>query len=122
VPPRQYHKLLWSRQLPSGVQFVLSDTTLRVYLHHQSDLFTELVASWVTLEAEASLPVETEAGVDHRGIVGAAALVVISVTASSMVQAARYGRCEAMASTTSATASYCWASPSCSTCSDGVAA
>jgi len=33
---RKYHKLLWSKLLPSGVFFELVDTTPRVYLHHQS--------------------------------------------------------------------------------------
>ena len=35
---RQYHRLLWSKQLPSGLPFDLSDTTPRVYLHHRSGL------------------------------------------------------------------------------------
>ncbi len=33
---RRYHKLLWSKLLPSGVRFDLSDSTAGVYLHHQS--------------------------------------------------------------------------------------
>lgn len=33
---RRYHKLLWSRVLPSGVLFELNDTTRGSYLHHQS--------------------------------------------------------------------------------------
>ena len=35
---RRYHKLLWSKPLPSGALFDLDDTTLGVYLHHLSDL------------------------------------------------------------------------------------
>ena len=33
---RRYHKLLWSKPLPSGAVFELVDTTPRVYLHHRS--------------------------------------------------------------------------------------
>jgi len=35
---RRYHKLLWSKSLPSGVVFKLVDTTPQVYLHHQSEM------------------------------------------------------------------------------------
>jgi hypothetical protein len=35
---RRYHKLLWSKPLPSGVLFELLDTTPGVYLHHRSEL------------------------------------------------------------------------------------
>jgi hypothetical protein len=35
---RRYHKLLWSKPLPSGVIFELADTERGCYLHHQSDL------------------------------------------------------------------------------------
>lgn len=35
---RRYHKLLWSKPLPSGQLFLLDDTTPGVYLHHRSDL------------------------------------------------------------------------------------
>jgi hypothetical protein len=35
---RSYHKLLWSKSLPSGAQFKLVDTTPYVYLHHNSEL------------------------------------------------------------------------------------
>lgn len=35
---RQYHRLLWSKPLPSGRLFDLNDTTLGVYLHHRSEL------------------------------------------------------------------------------------
>jgi hypothetical protein len=35
---KQYHKLLWSKPLPSGRPFDLSDAKPRVYLYHQSDL------------------------------------------------------------------------------------
>jgi len=35
---RRYHKLLWSKPLPSGLPFLLDDTTPGVYLHHRSAL------------------------------------------------------------------------------------
>jgi len=35
---RRYHKLLWSKALPSGLLFDLDDTVRRVYLHHRSEL------------------------------------------------------------------------------------
>lgn len=35
---RRYHKLLWSKPLPSGRLFLLDDSTPGVYLHHRSDL------------------------------------------------------------------------------------
>jgi len=35
---RQYHRLLWSKPLPSGRPFDLSDTRPGAYLHHQSEL------------------------------------------------------------------------------------
>jgi len=35
---RRYHQLLWSKPMPSGVPFVLVDSTRGVYLHHRSGL------------------------------------------------------------------------------------
>jgi len=35
---RRYHLLLWSKPLPSGASFDLSETTPGVYLHHRSSL------------------------------------------------------------------------------------
>jgi hypothetical protein len=35
---RRYHKLLWSKPLPSGEVFELVDTTPGVYLHHRSEV------------------------------------------------------------------------------------
>ena len=35
---RKYHKLLWSKALPCGRRFDLTDTVRGVYLHHSSDL------------------------------------------------------------------------------------
>ena len=35
---RRYHRLLWSKPLPSGASFDLSETTPGVYLHHSSSL------------------------------------------------------------------------------------
>ena len=37
---RQYHRLLWSKPLPSGEPFELVDTTRDAYLHHVSNLGT----------------------------------------------------------------------------------
>lgn len=42
---RRYHKLLWSKPLPSGALFVLDDTTPGVYLHHRSELGEFFLAS-----------------------------------------------------------------------------
>ena len=35
---RRYHRLLWSKPLPSGVVFELDDTNPHVYLHHRSEV------------------------------------------------------------------------------------
>jgi len=35
---RRYHKLLWSKALPDGRDFTLSDASWSQYLHHRSDL------------------------------------------------------------------------------------
>lgn len=35
---RRYHQLLWSKPLPNGTRFELSDTTPGIYLHHKSQL------------------------------------------------------------------------------------
>ena len=35
---RRYHKLLWSKPLPGGIVFELTDATPGAYLHHQSGL------------------------------------------------------------------------------------
>ena len=35
---RRYHKLLWSKPLPGGALFTLSDATSGAYLYHRSDL------------------------------------------------------------------------------------
>jgi len=42
---RRYHRLLWSKPLPNGELFDLSDTTPGVYLHHRSPLGDFLLAS-----------------------------------------------------------------------------
>ena len=42
---RRYHKLLWSKPLPSGGLFVLDDTTRGAYLHHASGLGEFFLAS-----------------------------------------------------------------------------
>lgn len=35
---RRYHRLLWSKALPSGERFELTESTPGVYLHHRSEL------------------------------------------------------------------------------------
>ena len=35
---RRYHKILWSKPLPNGLRFDLTDTTPKVYLHHRTEL------------------------------------------------------------------------------------
>jgi hypothetical protein len=42
---RAYHKLLWSKALPSGVVFKLDVTTSNVYLHHWSEMGEYFVSS-----------------------------------------------------------------------------
>lgn len=42
---RRYHKQLWSKPLPSGARFDLSDSTAGIYLHHQSTVGEFFLAS-----------------------------------------------------------------------------
>ena len=42
---RQYHKLLWSKQLPCGRYFDLDDSRQGVYLYHKSELGEFLLSS-----------------------------------------------------------------------------
>jgi hypothetical protein len=35
---RKYHKLLWSKKLPNGKDFLLTDSVEGIYLHHKSEL------------------------------------------------------------------------------------
>jgi hypothetical protein len=42
---RRYHKQLWSKALPNGMQFDLSDSTDGVYLHHKSTVGEFFLAS-----------------------------------------------------------------------------
>jgi len=35
---RRYHKWLWSKPLPNGAKFELTDKTPRTYLHHKSEI------------------------------------------------------------------------------------
>ena len=42
---RRYHKLLWSKQLPSGHLFELEEKVNGAYLHHHSELGTFLLSS-----------------------------------------------------------------------------
>lgn len=43
---RQYHRLLWSKPLPSGLTFDLNDTVRSAYLHHRSELGEFLLSSY----------------------------------------------------------------------------
>ena len=42
---RKFHRLLWSKALPSGAQFTLDQTTYGAYLHHHSELGEFVVSS-----------------------------------------------------------------------------
>jgi hypothetical protein len=42
---RRYHRLLWSKPLPNGIHFELSDMTSGAYLHHRSELGEFFLAS-----------------------------------------------------------------------------
>lgn len=42
---RKYHKILWSKPLPSGKMFNLDDTIENVYLSHSSDMGNFILAS-----------------------------------------------------------------------------
>jgi hypothetical protein len=53
---RRYHKLLWSKPLPSGVMFDLDDTTRGAYLHHKSELGEFFLASDAMVASFRYLP------------------------------------------------------------------
>jgi hypothetical protein len=60
---RSYHKLLWSKPLPSGVVFELDDTTPGDYLHHRSEsgefyLASDTAIPTFTREAKCSHIIE----------------------------------------------------------------
>src|SRR5205823_8216697 len=66
---RRYHKLLWSKALPSGRLFDLDDTVRAVYLHHSSELGEFVLCSdtvipsftrWVSLRRITELFTEEE--------------------------------------------------------------
>jgi hypothetical protein len=66
---RRYHRLLWSKALPSGKRFDLSDATPYVYLHHHSELGEFKLSSdsvmqtftrWVSMEPITKQLPETE--------------------------------------------------------------
>ena len=66
---RQYHKLLWSKALPSGRLFELDDTVRGVYLFHRSELGEFFLCSdsviptftrWVSLRRITQLFTEEE--------------------------------------------------------------
>jgi len=48
---RRYHKYLWSKPLPNGAMFDLSDATPGVYLHHRSQLGELFLSSDALLPA-----------------------------------------------------------------------
>jgi hypothetical protein len=51
---RKYHKLLWSKALPAGIVFDLSDTTPGTYLRHQSVLGEFVLSSDTVVPSFAS--------------------------------------------------------------------
>lgn len=66
---RNYHKFLWSKALPNGTVFDLSDATPGVYLHHRSQLgefrlssdsFVQSFTRWKSLRHIIELFPETE--------------------------------------------------------------
>jgi len=66
---RRYHRLLWSKPLPSGCAFDLDDTTPGAYLHHRSRLGEFFLTSdsviptytrWSSLQSIVSQLDETE--------------------------------------------------------------
>ena len=76
---RRYHQLLWSKPLPNGALFDLSDKTSGVYLHHQSNLGNFFLSSdsviptfskWLRLKAiiEQIPELKTEAFIAIEGL------------------------------------------------------
>jgi len=66
---RRYHKFLWSKKLPSGSSFTLSDAKSDVYLHHMSNLGEVRLSSdsiiptftrWKSLQHITSLLIEAD--------------------------------------------------------------
>jgi hypothetical protein len=53
---KRYHKLLWSKPLPSGRLFKLDDTVRGHYLHHRSEL------AEISLASDAVIPSFTRWG------------------------------------------------------------
>jgi len=74
---RRYHRLLWSKPLPSGVTFTLDDTTPGAYLHHRSGVGEFFLSSdsvmptfshWVAMQSIIQqLP---EADIEAFGTIG----------------------------------------------------
>lgn len=68
---RRYHRLLWSKPLPDGTLFELSDTTPNVYLHHQSAArqfrlsSDSIIASYSRVKDRAILPIIELVGKDR---------------------------------------------------------
>jgi hypothetical protein len=53
---RRYHRLLWSKPLPSGVIFELHDTTRYAYLHHRSEVGEFFLSSDAVIPTFSSEP------------------------------------------------------------------
>ncbi|MBP1466072.1 hypothetical protein EYB53_010190 [Candidatus Chloroploca sp. M-50] len=53
---RRYHKLLWSKPLPGGVPFELSDSRTDCYLYHRSELGEFFLASDTVIPSFRKVP------------------------------------------------------------------
>jgi hypothetical protein len=53
---RRYHKRLWSKTLPGGASFNLSDSVAGIYLHHQSELGEFFLASDAVVPSFRKVP------------------------------------------------------------------
>ncbi len=53
---RRYHKLLWSKALPNGKIFELSDSTPKVYLHHKSEMGEFFLSSDTVIPSFRKVP------------------------------------------------------------------
>jgi hypothetical protein len=53
---RRYHKLLWSKPLPAGIPFDLSDSRANCYLHHRSGLGEFFLASDTVIPSFRKVP------------------------------------------------------------------
>jgi hypothetical protein len=53
---RRYHKRLWSKPLPTGAPFDLSDSTAGIYLHHRSAVGEFFLASDAVIPSFRKIP------------------------------------------------------------------